>query len=121
MKSNRLNRRALLLLAPAVLLPFRAVSGQQAGSAFNGAEQLRSVRNVTPLIEQLRFGLRTNTNVQLVFLQEVVQKVEAGEISLSMVNVVYKWALTRNEKYPFPYFQVAMRELAKRRGVTFVN
>lgn len=119
MSKRTWNRRTLLLLLPAMMFPGRTVIGQQAGSSFNGADQLRSTRHVTPLVDQLRVGLRVNTAAQTNFLQAVVQKVENGEISQSMVNVVYKWAISRNEKYPFPYFQVAIKELAKRRGVTF--
>lgn len=104
---------------PAALLPVSAVLAQQ-GSSFNNAEQLRSSRNVTPLLDQLRVGLRVNRSEQIAFLKAVVQKVEAGELPQAMVNVVYKWAISRNEKYPFPYFQYAMLELAKRRGVSFV-
>ena len=119
MKNRRINRRSMLLLVPAALLPVSALMAQQ-GSSFNGAEQLRSTRNVTPLIDQLRVGLRINKNSQLEFLQLIVQKVEAGELPLAMVNVVYKWAISRNEKYPFPYFQYAMQELAKRRGISLI-
>lgn len=118
MKNSRINRRSMLMLVPAALLPVSALMAQQ-GSSFNGAEQMRSTRNVTPLIDQLRVGLRINKSSQLAFLQLVVQKVEAGEIPQAMVNVVYKWAISRNEKYPFPYFQYAMQELAKRRGISF--
>ncbi len=119
MKTRRISRRSMLLLVPAALLPVPAVLAQQ-GSSFNGAEQMRSTRNVTPLIDQLRVGLRVNRDSQVEFLQLVVAKVEAGELPIAMVNVVYKWAISRNEKYPFPYFQYAMLELAKRRGITFV-
>lgn len=117
MKSRRINRRSMLLLVPAALLPVSALMAQQ-GNSFNGADQLRSTRNVTPLIDQLRVSLRVNKSSQLAFLQLVVQKVEAGELPQAMVNVVSKWAISRNEKYPFPYFQYAMQELAKRRGVS---
>jgi hypothetical protein len=116
MKRTRLNRRALLLLAPLVFVPARISEGQQ-GHSFNNAEQLKSTRRATPLIDQLRMGLRCNTTSQVAFLETVVQKVDQGVFSQSMINVVYKWSISRNEKYPFPYFQVAMRDLAKRRGV----
>jgi hypothetical protein len=117
MKRTKLSRRALLLLTPLVFLPARATVGQQ-GHSFNNAEQLNSTRRALPLIDQLRMGLRCNTSSQVAFLEVVVQKVEQGQFTQSMVNVVYKWAIGRNEKYPFPYFQLAMRDLAKRRGIS---
>lgn len=117
MKLNRISRRALLLLTPLVLVPHRASVGQQ-GNSFNSAEQLKSTRRALPLIDQLRMGLRCNTSSQVAFLEVVVQKVDEGVFTQSMVNVVYKWAIGRNEKYPFPYFQMAMKDLAKRRGIS---
>ena len=118
MRHRKLNRRSLLLLAPLALLPLRTLPAQQAGSTFNNAEALKSARNVTPLIDQLRVGLRANQTSQVDFLKVVVQKVESGELSQAMVNTVYKWAISRNDRYPFPYFQVGLKELAKRRGVS---
>jgi hypothetical protein len=118
MRHRKLNRRSILLLAPLALLPLRTLPAQQAGSSFNNAESLKSARNVTPLIDQLRLGLRTNQASQVDFLKLVVKKVEDGEISQAMVNTVYKWAISRNDRYPFPYFQVGLKELAKRRGVS---
>lgn len=116
MKRLSKSRRALLLLTPLFLLPVRSMLAQQ-GHSFNNAEQMKSSRRATPLIDQLRTGLRVNTSSQLAFLEAVVQKVDQGVFPQSMINVVYKWSIGRNEKYPFPYFQVAMRDLAKRRGV----
>lgn len=117
MKPSKLYRRALLLLTPLALLPLRPLVGQE-GASFNGAERLRSARNVTPLFEQLQVGLRVNTASQRAFLRLVADKVEQGEIPQAMVNVTYRWALSRNAKYPFPYFQAGLKELAKRRGVS---
>lgn len=117
MMRSRLSRRALLLLAPMVLVPARALVGQQ-GNSFNGAEQLKSVRRTVPLIDQLRMGLRCTTTSQVSFLELVVQKVDRGELPQTMVNIVYKWSIERNAKYPFPYFQLAMKDLARRRNVS---
>ncbi len=35
-----------------------------------------------------------------------------------MVNVVYVWSIERNPKYPFLYFQPALRAIGKQRGLT---
>jgi hypothetical protein len=115
-KHARISRRALLILAPLVFLPARPSIAQQ-GHSFNNAEQLKGTRRALPLIDQLRMGLRCNTTSQVEFLQTVVDKVDQGVFTQSMVNVVYKWSIERNGRYPFPYFQVAMRDLAKRRSI----
>jgi hypothetical protein len=53
------------------------------------------------------------------FVDQVVAKVEAGELSRAMVNVVYVWAKKRKPNIPFPYFEYVMRLLAEKRGITF--
>ena len=90
----------------------------QDGLDFNEAERMMSF-NTVELKDQLYFGLRTFLPEQQAFLDQVVAKVEAGEISRSMVNVVFVWAKKRNPKIPFPYFEIALRLLAEKKGVTF--
>lgn len=91
------------------------VSGQESNSR-NLAE--RSSRGQVALETQLNNGLRAAFPQQKVFISNVVQLVNQGKISRSMVNTVYTWAIRRNPKVPFPYFEFAMRALAQRRGVT---
>jgi sulfite exporter TauE/SafE len=111
-------RNSLALLASSLILASNTAQAQQ-GVSFNSAEQIQANRTgVTPLIDQLRVGLRTNQTQQIAFLQTVVQKVESGELPRGMVYTVYRWAISRNGRYPFPYFQYAITDLAKRRGVT---
>jgi hypothetical protein len=84
----------------------------------NDAERMMS-SNVVELREQLYFGLRTFRPEQRAFLDQVVTKVENKEISRAMVNVIFIWAQKRNPKVPFPYFEIALKLLAEKRGVTF--
>jgi hypothetical protein len=98
------------------LLPGRRTRGQE-GVGINFAENLTN-RNITPLEDQLRYGLRVVLPEQLQFVKVVVAYVDQGKLPRAMVNLVYKWALERNPSVPFPYFQYALRLLAKRRGVT---
>jgi hypothetical protein len=84
----------------------------------NEAERMLSIELVD-LRSQLVFGLRTNLEGQVQFIDHVIAKVEAGEIPKAMVNVVFVWARKRNPRIPYPYFEVAMRLLAGRRGVEF--
>lgn len=70
------------------------------------------------LEDQLRNGLRASNQQQVAFIKLVVIQVNNERLPQAMVNLVYRWSLEKNAKIPFPYFQFAMRELAKRRGVT---
>ena len=68
-----------------------------------------SQRGVPSLTDQLTKGLRATTPQQLAFAQVVVANVENGKLPRGLVNLVYKWALERNPRYPFPYFQYAKK------------
>lgn len=66
---------------------------------------------------QLSRGLRVFLPQQKAFVSTVVGLVQQGKVSRAMVNTVYTWSLRRNPSVPFPYFEFAMRALARRRGV----
>ena len=83
----------------------------------NVAEQMLDL-NTVELRIQLMNGLRIFLPEQEAFLNQVLTAVDNGQLPRAMVNMVYVWALRRNRKVPFPYFEVAMRALAERRGVT---
>ncbi|AMV32359.1 hypothetical protein VN12_09560 [Pirellula sp. SH-Sr6A] len=85
---------------------------------FNEAERMMSLHTVE-LRDQLVFGLRTTQTGQQAFIDHVIARVEAGDIPRSMVNVVFVWARKRNPRIPYPYFEIALRLLAERRGVVF--
>lgn len=87
---------------------------------FNEAENMFSY-NVVELRDQLKFGLRVAFSEQEAFVNEVVAKVDNGELSRAMVNVVFVWARKRNPRIPFPYFETVLRLLAEKRGVTFTS
>jgi len=90
----------------------------QEGHSLNSAERRRDGRHVVPLIDQLVNGLRVSRMEDIEFLQVLVHHVDQGKLPQGMVNLVYRWALQRNPRIPFPYFQLAMRELSRRRGIT---
>jgi hypothetical protein len=75
--------------------------------------------NTVELRDQLNYGLRVAFPEQQVFVDQVVAKVETGELSRAMVNVVYVWAKKRKPNIPFPYFEYVMRLLAEKRGISF--
>ena len=88
----------------------------QDGLDFNEAERMMSF-NTVELRDQLYFGLRTFLPEQQAFVDDVVARVEAGELPRSMVNVVFVWSRKRKPNIPFPYFEIVMRLLAEKRGV----
>jgi hypothetical protein len=105
-------------IAIAISNPFSLNASAQDSFSINEAESMMSF-NVVELKDQLYFGLRTFLPEQQAFLDSVIAKVDSGEIPRAMVNVVFVWAKKRNPKIPFPYFEVALRLLAEKRGVTF--
>jgi hypothetical protein len=94
----------------------KAEEGLQGFDA-NVAEQMLDL-NTVELRIQLQNGLRLFLPEQQDFLDQVLTAVDNGQLPRAMVNMVYVWSLRRNRKFPFPYFEVAMRTLAERRGVT---
>lgn len=94
------------------------IANAQNGIDFNEAERMMGFQAVE-LRDQLVFGLRCNLPEQTEFIDHVVARVEAGEVPRAMVNVVFVWAKKRNPKIPYPYFEVVLRLLAEKRGVTF--
>ncbi len=118
--SKRLASFVFLAMMIVVLSPVAAKA--QDGSlfdpaVFNEAEQMLDINSVELGI-QLKRGLRVFLPEQEAFIDRVLVEVNAGRLSRSMVNILYLWALRRNPKVPFPYFEIVMRELASRRGVT---
>ncbi len=106
---------ASVIAAACALLPYKRGAAQQ-GSGNNAAER-QSSQNVAPLADQLAKGLRAVTPEQLQFVQVVVAAVDQGQLPRAMVTLVYRWALERNPRVPFPYFEYALRTLSQRRGV----
>lgn len=73
---------------------------------------------VVSLKDQLKYGLRATTPAQYQYIDEVVALVDNGTLPRSMVNIIYQWAQKRNPRVPLPYFQIALRSVAARRGIT---
>lgn len=109
------------LPAPLLLIGLSASTAHGQNTVdFNAAENMFSY-NTVELKDQLRYGLRVAFPNQEAFINEVVTKVDSGELSRAMVNVVFVWARKRNPRIPFPYFESVLRLLAERRGVTFTT
>lgn len=104
------------LFAGLIGMPFIGRSKAQEGNSINSAERL-SEQNVVRLEDQLKNGLRVTRPTQQAFIRVVVNFVETGRLPRAMVTLVYNWAIKRNPKVPFPYFQFALRALSRRRGI----
>ena len=99
-----------LAIAALGWLPSQLTTAQQ-------GTPVRQGRGAASLTDQLSKGLRAVTPEQFQFVNLVVARVDSGELPRGMVNLVYKWALKRNPRVPFPYFEYALKVLAERRGV----
>ncbi len=110
------NRRYWLATAIAACtgLLARPLLGQQRG----GANPTQQGRGAATLQDQLVKGLRATTAEQKQYAETVAAAVDAGRLPRGMVNQVYRWALERNPKVPFPYFQYALNIVSRRRGIT---
>jgi len=89
----------------------------QEGYGNNFANSIDNM-HLVKLEDQLRFGLRCARPEQLQYIQRVTRAVDEGRLPRAMVNLVYRWAIDRHASVPFPYFQFALEELAKRRGIS---
>ncbi len=112
-------KAAIALLAGSsvnnVLLVEHAEAQEGYGNNFaNSIDNMHLVK----LEDQLRFGLRCARPEQLQYINRVTQAVNEGRLPRAMVNLVYRWAIDRNPSVPFPYFQFALEELARRRGIS---
>ena len=122
LKTFLLDRRALLRLSLSLGIFGADIQTSRAEDEVQGidaniAEQMLDF-NTVELRVQLQSGLRVFLPEQQEFLDTVLAAVDNGQLPRAMVNMVYVWSLRRNRKIPFPYFEIAMRALAERRGVT---
>ena len=72
--------------------------------------------DVADLQEQLETGLRARRPEEFAFLARVVQFVEQGQLPLKLVKETFLWARER-DRYPYPYFERAIKIRAARIGV----
>jgi hypothetical protein len=98
------------LLLAALLL------GVTAPTAAHAAEPAK-VGTVLGLEDRLKTGLKARRPEEKSFLDEVARLVRAGELPVKLVDSTYLWALQRQQKFPYPLFERALRIQANRIGV----
>lgn len=118
LKPLRFSRRTWIAVSCLGLLLSPILGLAQDPLDINEAERMFSY-NTVELRDQLTYGLRVAFPEQQAFVDQVVAKVDSGEMSRAMVNVVFVWARKRKPNIPFPYFEAVMRLLAEKRGISF--
>lgn len=110
------NRRHWLAIvaAASIWLVTRPLSAQE---GIGSSVPIQQGRGAASLRDQLLKGLRVTRPEQELYVETVVQAVEGGRLPQALVNLIFRWALERNSRVPFPYFQYALTALAKRRGI----
>jgi hypothetical protein len=69
------------------------------------------------LKETLEKGLKARRPSEFAFIEHVVNKVENGQIPVTLVTSTFLWA-RRHPGVPFPYFERGLRERAKKAGIS---
>ena len=74
---------------------------------------------VADLKDQLEKGLQARLPREFRFIGTVVTMVQQKQLPLDLVKSAFQWARRQvnSRKYPFPYFERALRVLAGRRGI----
>ena len=76
--------------------------------------------NVAGLQQQLVSGLKVTRKDDLAYIEKVVVMVSNDDLPLELVKATFQWTRQnpKAKKYPFVYFQRALRERAKKLGIT---
>ena len=112
---SRMPYAALLFVSALVLANWnesvRAGDGPVVSSTRDGELTLR---------ELLEKDLRAKRDVELTFIQRVVDRVEEEKIPLKTVMIMYKWSKSKSNR-PYQYFEKGMKVQAKRLGVDLLK
>lgn len=76
--------------------------------------------NVAGLQQQLESGLKARRPSEFAFIKKVVMMVGNNTLPMDLVNSTFVWVRNNPDarEYPFVYFQRALRERAKKLGIT---
>ncbi len=78
----------------------------------------RSSDGAVSLEEVLIVKLRAFDPDQRGFVRRVVRHVEQAQLEPTLVLAIHRYAVRRHPRFPFPYFERAMRFEAGKRGIT---
>lgn len=68
--------------------------------------------------DRLNAGLKCRRQEEFTFVSLVSQRVETGQIPEALVLQTMRWAVKKNGKFPFFYFEYAVRKQADALGVS---
>lgn len=105
-----MNRRSWIgkltaVLAACLLWPTRLILGAE-------------TKEQATLEERLKSGLKCRRQDEFDFVSVVAQRVRTGQIPEALVIQTMQWSLKKNPKFPFFYFQFAVRKQANALGVS---
>lgn len=74
---------------------------------------------IASLRDQLEKGLKARLPQEFQFIDRVLYLVEHDKLPVELVRSTFQWARenAKNKRYPFPYFERALRLRAKERGI----
>ena len=70
--------------------------------------------DIAPLVDQLKAGLKARKPSEHLFIEQVGKLVEKRVLPVSMVLGIFSYARKKHSRYPFPYFQQALRIRAEK-------
>ncbi|EMI51775.1 signal peptide protein [Rhodopirellula sallentina SM41] len=73
------------------------------------------------LEERLINRLHATTDTQAEYIRYIVQLVEQEKLELRLVVAIEQYAIRRNRRYAFPFFERALRYEAAKRGVALTS
>ena len=109
-----MRRRTWILALLAIVFP----QADKLQAAAPGKNERFSQKEEADLAEILETGLKVRTKSEKAFIARVVEKVEKGQLSESLVKAMFQRARAKHAQYPYPYFTAMMTRLAKQHGVT---
>jgi len=75
--------------------------------------------NVAELKDQLKNGLKARRPQDFAFIDRVCTMVADGQLPVELVQSTFQWARknAKDENYPYPWFEYALRARAKKLGI----
>ena len=107
-----MNRRQWLLMPL-----FTTIGAFVSGLWSNSTRSEAYAADVADLQETLENGLRARRRNEFAFIATVCQLVENDRMPRSEVMIAFRYSRKKRPFAPFPYFQGAAREFARRRGI----
>lgn len=113
-----MQRWQLAFLGCAALALLSALPQLNQAEENNGSKATAGATVVTDLKTTLEKGLRCRRPVEFEFVGKVCTLVEQGALPKQLVMTTFDWARKKPNHYQATYFMFALRERAKKLGVT---